>query len=99
MEEDRVLPYTMVRMGSIIIQEQAYPETVFISIPRYCIRIGTVYPSGNGVSFVQTPTYYAFKSSGDGKAYYVKPIIHNISGQITPIFQAELWFPGANLAD
>ena len=70
--------------------------------PDTATRLGTVYPSGNGVSFVPTPTYYAFKSSGDGKAYYVKPIIHNISGQVTPIFQAELWFPwseGVGLID
>lgn len=50
-------------------------------------------PNGNGLSFVPTPSYYAYKSSGNGKAYYVKPIIHNVSGSITPIFQAELWFP------
>jgi hypothetical protein len=50
-------------------------------------------PNGNGISFVPNPTYYAFKSSGNGKVYYVKPIINNQANQLSPIFQAELWFP------
>ncbi len=50
-------------------------------------------PNGNGISFVATPSYYAYKSSANGKAYYVKPIVHNLSGSIAPIFQSELWFP------
>lgn len=39
------------------------------------------------------PTYYAFKSSGNGKAYYVQPIVHNLASQLAPIFQSQLWFP------
>ncbi len=53
----------------------------------------TTNPNGNGISFVANPSYYAFKSTGNGKVYYVKPIIHNHNGQTAPIFQAELWFP------
>ncbi len=49
--------------------------------------------NGNGISFVANPTYYAFKSNGNGKVYYVKPIINNQANQLAPIFQAELWFP------
>ncbi len=48
--------------------------------------------NGNGLSFVPTPSYYAFKSNGNNKVYYVKPIIHNISGQTAPIFQSDLFF-------
>jgi hypothetical protein len=49
--------------------------------------------NGNGISYVANPTYYAFKSNGNGKVYYVKPIINNTANQLAPIFQAELWFP------
>ena len=49
--------------------------------------------NGNGVSYVPSPGYYAFKSSGNDKVYYVKPIINNQANQLSPIFQAELWFP------
>ncbi len=49
--------------------------------------------NGNGISFVPTPSYYAFKSSGNGKAYYVQPIVHNLASQLAPIFQSQLWFP------
>lgn len=58
--------------------------------------------NGSGISFIPTPTYYAFKSNGDNKVYYVKPLIHNIAGQITPIFQSNLFFPwseGVGLID
>jgi hypothetical protein len=62
-----------------------YPNT---SGSRY-----TTAPNGNGISFVPNPSYYAFKSTGNGKVYYVKPIINNQANQLSPIFQAELWFP------
>jgi hypothetical protein len=42
---------------------------------------------------VVTPSYRAFKSNGNGKVYYVKPIINNQTNALCPIFQAELWFP------
>lgn len=48
--------------------------------------------SGNGVSFSLTPSYYAYKSVGNGKVYFIKPIIHNQANSITPIFQSELFF-------
>lgn len=49
--------------------------------------------NGNGISFVPMPSYLAFKSNGNGKVYYVKPILNNSNNQLSPIFQAELWFP------
>lgn len=49
--------------------------------------------SGYGIGYVVTPSYYAFKSNGNGKVYYVKPIINNSANALSPIFQAELWFP------
>ncbi len=58
--------------------------------------------NGMGISYVPTPVYYAFKSTGNGKVYYVKPIINNSNNQLNPIFQAELWFPwseGVGLID
>ena len=63
---------------------------------QYPNTSGSRYSSGSngyGVSYVPSPGYYAFKSAGNGKVYYVKPIINNQSNQLSPIFQAELWFP------
>lgn len=66
-------------------------------------------PASSNVSSI-TPNYYcltfgtfdrsyAFKSAGNGKVYYVKPVIFNDSlevGQVnyspSPIFQGDLWF-------
>jgi hypothetical protein len=48
--------------------------------------------SGAGISFVAMPSYYAYKSVGDNKVYYVKPLIHNVAGQNAPIFQSDLFF-------
>jgi len=79
-----------------VAQDQRFRSLLRPFAFRYPDAAGDVIPAtpiGYGLSFVPTPTYYAFKSSGDGKAYYVKPIIHNISGQVTPIFQSELFFP------
>jgi hypothetical protein len=62
----------------------------------------TTFANGYGISFIPTPSYYAFKSNGDNKVYYVKPLIHNLAGQITPIFQSNLFFPwseGVGLID
>lgn len=63
---------------------------------------GNYSPNGNGISFVANPSYWAFKSNGNGKVYYVKPIINNTANQLSPIFQVELWFPwseGVGLVD
>lgn len=48
---------------------------------------------GAGVNYWLSPTYRAYKSQGNGKVYYVKPIIHNHAGQMMPIMQSELFFP------
>jgi hypothetical protein len=48
--------------------------------------------NGNGISFVPLPTYYAYKSVGNGKVYYVKPIVNNLASQLAPILQSELFF-------
>ena len=48
--------------------------------------------SGAGISFVAMPSYYAYKSVGDNKVYYVKPLIHDVAGQNAPIFQGDLFF-------
>ncbi|MBE0522647.1 MAG: hypothetical protein IBX39_10345 [Candidatus Methanoperedenaceae archaeon] len=55
-----------------------------------------------GVSFIPTSSYYAFKSVGNGKVYYVKPIVHNHAGAWNPLFQINLFFPyseGVGLID
>ena len=44
-----------------------------------------------GIIFPQVP-YYAYKSSGNGKVYYIKPIISNAPDERSPIFQSELFF-------
>lgn len=49
--------------------------------------------NGAGVSYWLSPSYSSYKSQGNGKVYYVKPIIHNHSGQLMPIMQSELFFP------
>jgi hypothetical protein len=56
-------------------------------------QVGGYGVNGNGLSFIATPSYYAYKSNGDGKVYYVKPLLHNSAGQIIPIFQSSLFFP------
>lgn len=64
-------------------------------------RYSTWY-NGYGISFIPTPSYYAYKSNGDNKVYYVKPLIHNVVGQINPIFQSNLfflWSEGVGLID
>jgi len=48
--------------------------------------------SGNGISFVPMPSYYAYKSLGNGKVYYVKPIVNNLASQLAPILQSEFFF-------
>ncbi|SNQ59541.1 hypothetical protein [Candidatus Methanoperedens nitratireducens] len=53
---------------------------------------GSYSNNGNGISFVPLPTYYAYKSAGNGKVYYVKPIMNNLNSQLAPIFQSELFF-------
>lgn len=62
----------------------------------------TTHPNGYGISFIATPTYYAYKSNGDNKVYFVKPLIHNAMGSINPIFQSSLffmWSEGVGLID
>ncbi len=58
--------------------------------------------NGNGISFVPMPSYYAFKSTGNNKVYFVKPLVHNHVGQYSPIFQSNLfflWSEGVGLID
>ena len=54
-----------------------------------------------GIVFPLCP-YLAYKSSGNGKVYYVKPIICNSRDERTPIFQSEIFFAfdeGVGLVD
>jgi hypothetical protein len=58
--------------------------------------------NGNGISFSPMPSYYGYKSIGNGKVYYIKPIIHDQANQLAPIFQSELffmWSEGQGLID
>lgn len=58
--------------------------------------------NGNGISFSPLPSYYGYKSIGNGKVYYIKPIINNSANQLSPIFQSELffqWSEGLGLID
>lgn len=48
--------------------------------------------NGNGISFSILPSYMGYKSIGNGKVYYIKPIINNTANQLSPIFQSELFF-------
>lgn len=54
--------------------------------------VNTSWANGSGISFVPMPSYYAFKSIGNNKVYFVKPLIHNHAGQYAPIFQSNLFF-------
>lgn len=59
-------------------------------------------PNGGGISFSPLPSYYGYKSIGNGKVYYIKPIINNTPNQLSPIFQSELffqWSEGLGLID
>ncbi len=54
--------------------------------------------NGNGIHI----PYNAYKSNGNGKVYYVKPIVNNQAGSLMPIFQCDLWFywtEGVGLVD
>jgi hypothetical protein len=44
-----------------------------------------------GIIFPLCP-YRAYKSTGNGKVYYIKPIICNARDERSPIFQSELFF-------
>ncbi len=58
--------------------------------------------NGYGISFSPLPNYYAYKSVGNGKVYYLKPIINNQANQLAPIFQSNLffmWSEGTGLID
>ena len=58
--------------------------------------------NGNGISFPPLPGYVAYKSIGNGKVYYIKPILNNQATQFAPIFQSELffkWSEGVGLID
>lgn len=62
----------------------------------------TAFVNGYGISFIPTPTYYAYKSNGDNKVYFVRPLIHNAMASINPIFQSNLffmWSEGVGLID
>ncbi len=64
-------------------------------------RIDT-WANGYGISFCQLPNYIGYKSVGNGKVYYIKPIINNTPNQLSPIFQSELffmWSEGLGLID
>jgi hypothetical protein len=48
----------------------------------------------NNMSEIHFPAcpYYASKSTGNGKVYYIKPIFFNSADKRTPIAQSELFF-------
>lgn len=63
---------------------------------------GFVSVNGSGISFSPLPSYYAYKSTGNGKVYYMKPILHNQANSLTPIFTGEsffLWTENLGLID
>jgi len=45
----------------------------------------------NGIFFPRCP-WYSFKSNGNGKVYYIKPIYFNTADRRTPVAQSELFF-------
>ncbi|SFM86505.1 hypothetical protein RE474_04130 [Methanolobus sediminis] len=45
----------------------------------------------DGIQFYYD-TPYARKSNGNGKVYFMKPVIHNTANNKTPIYQSELFF-------
>ncbi|MBU4223013.1 MAG: hypothetical protein KKD46_03425 [Euryarchaeota archaeon] len=62
----------------------------------------STYPYSYGISYYVTCGYWGYKSLGNGKVYYVKPVINNEANAVTPIFQSELFFPwneGVGLID
>ena len=79
----------------------AYPGSAFKGVlrpfafqyPSSTDTVDSITLNGMGVNYWLSPTYLAYKSQGNGKVYYVKPIIHNHAGQMMPIMQSELFFP------
>ncbi len=91
---------TSIVRNRLVLRPFAYqfPDTP----PNSDYNNGFMVSNGNGISFPPLPTYYAYKSSGNGKVYFIKPIIHNQANSITPIFQSELffvWSDSAGLVD
>jgi len=79
----------------------AYPGAMFKGVlrpfayqyPTSGENYDSITINGAGVNYWLSPSYYTYKSQGNGKVYYVKPIIHNHAGQMMPITQSELFFP------
>jgi hypothetical protein len=64
--------------------EEAWNGSNFNGITRASENYGIVFPG---------MANKAFKSTGNGKVYYQKPIVQNQRNAVTPIFQSELFFP------
>ncbi len=77
-----------------------YPGAMFKSVlrpfayqyPTNADNYDAITVNGAGITFWLSPTYMSFKSQGNGKVYYVKPVVHNNIGQLMPIMQSELFF-------
>ncbi|MDY0385641.1 MAG: hypothetical protein RBT65_00645 [Methanolobus sp.] len=67
----------------------------------YVLRPFSYEDYNDGVQFWSDPKF-ALKSNGNGKVYFMKPIVCNTSDEKTPIYQSELFFKvstGAGLVD
>jgi len=81
----------------------SYPDThrhsCYLRFPnvKYPTSTTTASAWNHGVSLPPI-RYYAFKSNGNGKVYYVKPVYHNTVDCMTPIAQANNWFYWSEIA-
>jgi len=48
--------------------------------------------SGHGVNLIGIPDVYGFKSGGNNKAYYTKPVVSNSYTSLIPIMSVDMWF-------
>ena len=62
-------------------------------------NVSTITPNFYCLTFGSFDRSYAFKSAGNGKVYYTKPVIFNDALEVaganfspSPIFQADIWF-------
>jgi len=81
----------------------SYPDThrhsCYLRFPNFKFPTTTTTNAAwnNGISLPPI-RYNAFKSNGNGKVYYVKPVYHNTQNCRTPIAQANNWFYWSEIA-
>jgi hypothetical protein len=78
-------PRNMIRPGLYHFPNDSYATNSIYAANGYGMSYGYLHMNG--------ATRTAFKSAGNGKIYYIKPVVCNSITEYTPAFQAQLFFP------